>query len=199
MTQYILASASPRRKQLLEQIGLNFDIVPSNAEEVISKTLPSEVVVELSQLKCMDIATQIEQGIITLNEPDNDSVVIGADTIVSIKNRILGKPIDAEDAYLTLKSLSSQCHSVFTGVTLAFIRQQSIVKQMSFYEETKVFMKELSDSLIQSYIASGECFDKAGSYGIQGLGCILVEHIEGDYNNVVGLPVSRLYDVLQTL
>lgn len=198
MTQYILASASPRRKQLLEQIGLSFHIIPSNAEETITNTVPSEVVVALSAQKCLDIATQIEQGTLPLANSDSDIVVIGADTIVAIGNQILGKPANAEDAFSTLKSLSSQCHSVFTGVTLARIKNHTIVKQQSFYEETKVYMKALSDSLIHSYIASGECFDKAGSYGIQGLGCILVEHIEGDYNNVVGLPVSRLYDVLQS-
>lgn len=198
MTQYILASASPRRKQLLEQIGLTFTILPSNAEEIITKTKPSEVVIELSNLKCFDIANQITQNTLTNSNLGNDTIVIGADTIVSYSDQILGKPADAQDAFEMLKNLSNHCHSVFTGVTLAHIKDQAIVQHISFYEETKVYMKEFSDSLIHSYIASGECLDKAGAYGIQGLGCILVDHIEGDYNNVVGLPVSRLYDILQT-
>ncbi|MBQ4518244.1 MAG: septum formation inhibitor Maf [Clostridia bacterium] len=181
----VLASGSPRRRELLEQIGLPFTVVPSQADETISEGLsPAMVVQSLSLLKAADVArTQSEEAL-----------VIGADTVVVLDDEILTKPQDGQDAAQMLRRLSDRCHSVLTGVTV-FRRKDG--KSVSVAEETLVYFKKLSDSEIASYVASKEPLDKAGSYGIQGLGGLFIEKIEGDYYNVVGLPLSRLGKLLQ--
>ena len=181
----VLASGSPRRRELLEQIGLPFTVVPSQADETISEGLsPAMAVQSLSLLKAADVArTQSEEAL-----------VIGADTVVVLDDEILTKPQDGQDAAQMLRRLSGRCHSVLTGVTV-FRRKDG--KSVSIAEETLVYFKKLSDSEIASYVASKEPLDKAGSYGIQGLGGLFIEKIEGDYYNVVGLPLSRLGKLLQ--
>ena len=191
----ILASNSPRRKELMAQVGLEYEVIPSEVEEVVTKTIPSDVVLELSEQKCLDVA----QGVIrNLPTQEYDVIVIGADTVVANDNRIYGKPANEEDAKRMLSDLRGHSHSVFTGVTFAKVHNKEIVETKSFYEETLVYMLDYTDDIIDMYVASGEPLDKAGAYGIQGRGAVLVKGIEGDYNNVVGLPISRVYHELLT-
>ncbi len=198
MSRIILASASPRRKELLEQIGIDFEICPAKGEEVITKTVPSEVVCELSEQKAMEVAqliTQYDEAHRDITTPA-DIMVIGADTVVAYGSQILGKPKDEEDARRMLTMLAGNTHSVYTGVTLVFINKDGRAGKKTFYEKTDVVMHNMSQKQISGYIATGEPMDKAGSYGIQGKCAIYVKEIHGDYNNVVGLPVARLYQEL---
>ena len=171
--RFILASASPRRKELLEQIGVKFDILPATGEEVITKELPGEVVMELAGA---------------------DALVLGADTVVAYEGKILGKPKDEADALRMLTMLSGKEHEVYTGVALIDNRDQSME---NFFERTKVTMYPVSEEEIRDYIAGGEPMDKAGAYAIQGLGAKFIQKIEGDYNNVVGLPIGRIYQEIK--
>ncbi len=172
----ILASKSPRRKELLGFITNDFIVVSEEIDETVPEDMtPENAVLYLSRKKA-----ELFQN--------SEDVVIGADTIVVLNGKILGKPADEEEAFSMLKSLSGKEHSVLTGVTLI-----SPSGKKSFYKETKVKFFELSDGEISNYIKTGECMDKAGAYGIQGFGSLLVEKIDGDYFNVVGLPVSALF------
>lgn len=201
MSQMILASASPRRKELLEQIGAEFVICPAKGEEVITETDPSAVVMELSRQKAEEVA----YGVLIYNEQHadlattQDILVIGADTVVAYENQILGKPKDEEDARHMLTMLSGKTHSVYTGVTFVFIDKEGRTGEHCFFEKTDVCMYPLKEEEIDRYIQSGDPMDKAGSYGIQGRFAIHIKEIRGDYNNVVGLPVARLYQELQKL
>lgn len=201
MSQMILASASPRRKELLEQIGAEFVICPAKGEEVITETDPSAVVMELSRQKAEEVA----YGVLIYNEQHadlatpQDILVIGADTVVAYENQILGKPKDEEDARRILTMLSGKTHSVYTGVTFVFIDKEGRTGEHCFFEKTDVCMYPLKEEEIDRYIQSGDPMDKAGSYGIQGRFAIHIKEIRGDYNNVVGLPVARLYQELQKL
>ena len=201
MSQIILASQSPRRKELLEQIGLEFEICPAQGEEIITKSIPEEVVMELSKQKAEEIAAMVStfgDSHKDITTP-SDILVIGADTVVAYDGKILGKPADEADARKTLRMLSGNTHSVFTGVTLVLIDKSGRAGEIVFYEKTDVKMHEISEVEIERYIASGEPMDKAGSYGIQGKGAIYIEKIEGDYNNVVGLPITRIYQELKKI
>lgn len=180
----ILASGSPRRRELLEQIGLPHTVVPSQAEEDLKDLEPSLLVKSLSLLKAADVAKG--QG--------NEAIIIGADTVVVFENEILTKPKDVQDAKVMLRRLSGKTHSVLTGLTILRRRDG---KSVSVTEETAVCFKELSEQEIESYVKTKEPLDKAGSYGIQGLGGLFVEKIDGDYYNVVGLPLARLGKLLQ--
>lgn len=182
----VLASASPRRKELLEQVGIHFDIIVSDVEEVITKTHPDEVVCELSQQKAEAVFGKLERK--------DNVLVIGADTVVSIDGKILGKPKNSADAEKMLRLLAGREHSVYTGVTL---RSDGV--QHTFAEETKVNVYSMSDRDISRYIATKEPFDKAGAYGIQGLFAAYVQGIIGDYNNVVGLPIGRICEELRRM
>ena len=183
----ILASASPRRKELLGKIGLEFDIIPAKGEEVITQTLPWEVVKELSFQKAKEIADiQAEE-----------CIVIGSDTIVAKGEQIMGKPKDEEDAFRMLFEIADDVHQVYTGVTL--IRTGENPKVVTFAEKTDVYLYSMSENEINAYIASRDCMDKAGAYGIQGDFAIHVKGIEGDYYNVVGLPIGKVYQELKQL
>lgn len=187
MREIILASASPRRAELLKQIGLEFSIMPSDIEERIDVSLPPEEVVQRLALdKAMSIAEKVEKG------PRKGALIIGADTIV-VKDGILGKPINDTEAFHMLKSLEGNWHSVITG--LAVIDSDNL-KGTKLFVETRVKMRPLTEAEIKAYIKTGEPADKAGAYGIQGMGAVLVEKIEGCYFNVVGLPLTRLSQVL---
>ena len=182
----ILASASPRRKELLAKTGLAFDIIPAKGEETITKTIPAEVVMELSQQKAREIAKQQTE----------DCIIIGADTIVAKGDTIMGKPKDAADARRMLEMISDDCHQVYTGVTI--IRTGNASEAITFAEKTDVYLYPISEKDIRDYIESGDPMDKAGAYGIQEwIGYIGVERIEGSYFNVMGLPVQRLYKELK--
>ncbi len=171
----ILASKSPRRKELMEYVGEEFVIESAEVDESYDEKLsPDKVVEYLSHIKAMPLN-------------NGKDIVVGADTVVSVDGIILGKPKDEKDAFEMLKKLSGREHTVYTGVTLA-----KGEKINTFSVVTKVYFYELTDEEILEYIKSGEPMDKAGAYGIQGKGCIFIEKIDGDYFNVVGLPVSRL-------
>jgi septum formation protein len=176
MKHIILASASPRRKEILELADLKFDIMPSNAQEITTKTAPNEVVMELASIKAKDIYKKSEK----------QSMIVGADTVVAYQGQILGKPADEADAKRMLTMLSGQTHEVYTGVCII-----EDGKTKTFYEETKVTFYEISDEQIDHYIKTGEPMDKAGSYGIQGKAAVFIKGIEGDYYNVVGFPIAR--------
>lgn len=184
----VLASASPRRKELLAQMGITFDIVPSLAEEEFLKEgmpepAPSDYVCRLAALKAEDTASRLE----------SDCLVIGADTVVVREGRILGKPQNREEAIAMLLSLQGGWHDVLTGV--AVIDRNIRYRDISC-ACTRVEMAHLSLQQIERYVDSGECIDKAGAYGIQGLAAAFIPRIEGCYFNVVGLPVSMLYTML---
>ena len=201
MSKIVLASGSPRRKELLEQVGLEFEICPAKGEEIISKSIPHEVVVELSEHKAKEVAAAVvayDEAHADITTP-TDIMVIGADTVVAFEDKILGKPKDEEDAKDMLRMLSDKTHSVYTGVTIVFISKEGKTGIHSFYEKTDVSFYPLSDLEIQRYIESGDPLDKAGAYGIQGEFAKHIKGIQGEYNNVVGLPIARLYQELLRL
>ena len=181
----ILASQSPRRQELLCQAGIDFTCHPVNADETITCCTPPEAAV-------ITLATRKAQ-LAFRSYPT--ALIIGADTVVAMDKRIYGKPSNSEEAFEMLKTLSGKTHAVFTGVCL--IGPEGIFD--TFYERTDVTFFPLSDKTIYDYIATNEPMDKAGAYGIQGRGALLVEKINGDYFNVVGLPIARLYQRLKQL
>lgn len=192
-SRLILASGSPRRKELLEQIGAEFEILPANGEEIITNAIPEQVVMELSAQKAEEIAGRYEKEL--GSREGMPTVILGADTVVAYENNILGKPKDKEDAVRMLKMLSGNTHSVFTGITFVICQEGKQEKQ-SFYAETKVTMYPMTEQQIQAYVETGEPMDKAGAYGIQGKCAVYIEKIMGDYNNVVGLPVALVFQNL---
>ncbi|SMO77514.1 Maf family protein [Gracilimonas mengyeensis] len=188
MHRIILASKSPRRKKLLEQIGFTFEVIPSHAEENPTKSTPEEVVCELAELKATEVAA---------SQPG--CFIIGSDTIVEHEGEILGKPATPEEAKTTLKRLSETTHRVYTGVSFVKTdKNAEITGYHSFYEQTKVTFSALGEEEIDAYVKKGHPMDKAGAYGIQDdLGAIFVEKIEGDYYNVVGFPINRFFRELK--
>ena len=226
----ILASASPRRRELLTQIGLDFDIVVSETEEKITSTEPAKVVEELSAQKAEAVWEKLcsmtaSQGSVTnaerLDEGSGvsrtdegsevfeseqtsgettitDIIVLGADTVVACDGKILGKPADTEAAAAMLTMLQGRGHEVYTGVTILY-EQNGERKTLTFHEKTIVHFYPMTDAQIREYVATGDPMDKAGSYGIQGFCARYIRGIEGDYNNVVGLPVGRVYQELHGL
>lgn len=193
----ILASESPRRKELLARIGLEFQVMPSSAQEKTESREPVQMVQDLSRVK----AEAVFEGLPV--EKKKESIVIGADTMVAFGGRMLGKPKDEKDAEAMLCSLQGNTHQVLTGVTLIWqeMDQEGVweKKQKTFAEETSVTFYPVSPKEIRSYIATGEPMDKAGAYGIQGRCAAWIEKITGDYSNVVGLPVGRLYQELKKI
>lgn len=184
----VLASASPRRKELLTQIGFVPEIVPSTIEEIITSRNPEAVVMELSLQKARDVAGRQEKG----------TCVIGADTVVAVSGQILGKPASHEDAYRMISMLQGRTHQVYTGVTLIDCGQTGSTVR-TFVEKTDVSVYPMSEPEIKSYAADEDPMDKAGAYGIQGKFAAFIKGIDGDYNNVVGLPVGRVYQELKQL
>lgn len=183
MKEIILASASPRRKEILEQVGINPTIIVSNAVENTKANTPAEYVEKLSFLKAENVANQIKEK--------EEFVLIAADTVVVKDNKILEKPVDEEDAHRILSSLQGNVHKVFTGVTL-IVNQNGKMLRDTFSVCTEVEMLPMTTKQIMSYIATKEPMDKAGAYGIQGKGGMYIRQIRGDYYNVVGLPISAV-------
>jgi septum formation protein len=178
----ILASGSPRRNELLSLLDIPFEVCASKVEEVVDETsLPEDIVMSLALQKAHDVARNMK-----------DAIVLGADTVVVIDGQVLGKPENRQDAAATLRRLSGRTHEVFTGVAIV-----SREKATTFYERTEVTFYELTEEDITAYLQTGEPFDKAGSYGIQGRGAVLVRKIAGDYYSVVGLPIARVARELQ--
>lgn len=226
----ILASASPRRRELLTQIGLDFEVVVSETEEKITSTEPAKVVEELSAQKAEAVWEKLRsmtasQGSVTKAErldegsgvsrtdegseafePEQtsgettmtDTLVLGADTVVACDGKILGKPADTEAAAAMLTMLQGRGHEVYTGVTILY-EENGERKTLTFHEKTIVHFYPMTDAQIREYVATGDPMDKAGSYGIQGFCARYIRGIEGDYNNVVGLPVGRVYQELHGL
>ena len=188
MAKFILASASPRRKELLGRIGIDFEVVVSEAdEESVPKDIPVNLYVqELAMLKAAATVKQIS---------GRDKIIISADTVVTLDGAVLGKPKDAEDAYEMLTKLSDRVHEVYTGIC---VLRMSDAKTVCKTVCTEVRFKQLTPEKISAYIATGEPMDKAGAYGIQAKGALLIDGINGDYFNVVGLPIATLSEVLET-
>ncbi len=207
----ILGSASPRRRELLEQIGIEFEIVVSDAREHYKSTRPEEIVRELALMKAEHVAKEVErrekeraeQASIPRLETGEvhlcNVVILGADTIVVRDGQILGKPSDEEEAFSMLKSLQGRMHQVYTGVAVLNFDGSGSLRTISHAEETKVYVHEMADEEIRRYIAAGESMDKAGAYGVQGRFAAYIDRIEGDYYNVVGLPVAYLYHTVKEL
>ena len=187
--QIVLASQSPRRRELLDRAGFLFEVIPSDRDEIITKTIPSEVVCELSYQKAMDVYENLAN--------QENYLVIGADTVVASEGEILGKPKSKQEAYDMLKKLAGKDHEVYTGVT--FVYNEDVLKSHTFFECTRVTFYPMTDKEINDYIKTGDPMDKAGAYGIQGPCGIYIEKIDGDYNNVVGLPIARVYQELKEL
>lgn len=177
MSRFILASQSPRRQELIGNILSEYDVIVSDVEETLPDGIaPEEVPAYLAGVKARAVA-----------EEHPDDVVIGADTVVILDGQVLGKPKDKDDAFQMLRALSGKAHTVITGCAIIHNGRMT-----TFADHTRVEFYPLSDREILDYIATGEPFDKAGAYGIQGRGCVLVKRIEGDFFNVMGLPVARL-------
>ncbi len=182
--QYILASTSPRRKELLAELVQDFEIIPSMADENVQKRLPSMLVLTLAERKAKEVALRPES---------EGKIVIGSDTVVSFRGKVLGKPKDEADAFRMLKALSGKKHAVYTGVCFAY-QKEGKYRYICQTERTLVYFNELSDEWIKAYIASGSPMDKAGAYGIQDGG--LVKKIKGSYTNVVGFPLELVQKML---
>lgn len=203
----ILGSASPRRRELLEQIGISFEVRVSDKEEVYYSLIPEEIVKELALSKAENVADdlrekqeQVKQ--ISFDKKNNvllDTIVIGADTIVVSDGSILGKPKDEADAVRMIRSLQGRSHKVYTGVAILDYDDEGKRKSVVHAVETEVFVNPMSDEEIREYAATGEPLDKAGAYGIQGRFAAYIERIDGDYYNVVGLPVSYVYRQLKEI
>ena len=197
MEKIILASSSPRRRELMAQAGFAFEVLVSEADETIETETPGEMVEVLSERKAAAVAEEIKgQGF-----TEESVLLVGADTMVAIDGKKLGKPKDEKGAEEMLEELSGRTHQVYTGVTLIRLKKAengSILQESrTFSEGTDVSFYPLTKEEIRSYIATGEPMDKAGAYGIQGKAAVFVKEIKGDYNNVVGLPIARLYQELK--
>lgn len=193
MTRFILASGSPRRKEILTQIGISFEVVKSEcSEDIDSNTLPVDAVKILAERKALDAVKKIKNDFSVFPLV----VLISADTVVSIDNEILGKPKNKDDAFKMLKKLSGKKHIVSTGMCVCFIGENSN-DFFTSVSQSSVFFKKMTDDEIQNYISTNEPMDKAGSYAIQGQGAAFIEKLEGDFFSVMGLSVSQLYDALR--
>ena len=174
----LLASASPRRKELLNSLYINYSIEPSHSEEISNEQTPEKIVMDLASQKARDV-----YGKTNIHNP----FIIGADTIVVFQNKILGKPKSIDEARETLTLLSGQKHFVYTGVS--FLSEDHHV---NFYEKTDVFFEKIPLDLLEKYLATKDSLDKAGAYGIQGSALAFIEKIQGSYSNVVGLPINKV-------
>lgn len=188
MKKIVLASSSPRRKELLEQVGVDFEVLVSDKEETSFQSKPGDIVKELALVKANHVAEMLLES----------AVIIGADTMVAIDGSILGKPKDKKDARRMLQMLQGNTHQVYTGVAIILKDEKNFMKY-AFVEMTSVTMYSMTEDEIEYYVSTGEPMDKAGAYGIQGKSAIYVKEIHGDYNNVVGLPVARLYQEMKKM
>ncbi|MBQ9603985.1 MAG: septum formation protein Maf [Firmicutes bacterium] len=191
--KYILASGSPRRQALLKQIGMDFEIITADVDESYEDgTPPDKIVSALSRRKGLAVYDKIKNGL------SNETVIISADTLVALDNKVLGKPKDENEAFEMLSALSGRSHFVYTGVTLIY-RSKNGIKDMTFTDGAEVFFRDLDENEIKDYIATGEPMDKAGAYGIQERGAVLAEKIHGDFYTIVGLPIVRVVTGIREL
>ena len=191
----ILGSASPRRRELLSQIGVEFEVRVSDKEEIYKSSIPEEIVKELSLMKAENVASDLLENI--ADGSIKDTVVIGADTIVVLDDEILGKPSDEEDAVCMLTRLQGREHWVYTGVAVLDFGPDGEKTVINYPGGTKVYVNAMTEDEIRAYVATKDPLDKAGAYGIQGRFAAYIDRIDGDYYNVVGLPVSRVYRTLR--
>lgn len=189
----ILGSASPRRRELLAQIGVGFEVRVSSKEEIYTSTVPEEIVKELALMKAENTAGE------TGSEGSRDVVIIGADTIVVLDGKILGKPADEADAVRMLSALQGRRHDVYTGVAVLDYDEKGGKRVFNYAVGTAVYVNEMTEAEIRAYAETKDPLDKAGAYGIQGRFAAHIDRIDGDYYNVVGLPVSRVYRTLREL
>ena len=194
----VLASASPRRRELLAGMGFDFKIVTSDAEEVSRETDPGRIVEDLSLKKATAVFEKLKEGSQIKTDGAEPLLIIAADTLVFYRDEVLGKPADEEDAFRMIKELQGNTHSVRTGVTLILVTGNDC-KKVSFNEETSVIFDSMSDAEIREYVATKEPMDKAGGYGIQGICSKFIKGIKGDYFNVVGFPVSHVYRAMKEI
>lgn len=187
--KFILASASPRRKELIGHLKIPFKILTSNIDEISHETSPD--------LFAVDIATQKGMAVFSTSHEEGDIFLVSSDTVVSLAGKIYGKPKNAVEAEQFLNELAGKTHSVFTGVFM-LLRIDGEIFKTSFVEETKVTFNNIDEELMKNYIATRDSLDKAGAYGIQGPSLTFISKVEGDYANVVGFPLSRFIDVAQT-
>lgn len=194
--EIILASASPRRKELLEQIGLSPRVIPSLVKETAKADTPGELVMELAREKAMEVAARLEREERESGAPAGGSgparLVVGADTVVAVDGDILGKPKTEEEARAMIRRIAGRTHQVFTGVALAGGGRCRV-----FAAESLVEVYPMTEEEIASYVAAGESMDKAGAYGIQGRFAAFIKKLSGSYTNVMGLPVGRLYQEMK--
>lgn len=193
MNTFILASASPRRTELLRLAGIEHIVIPSQCPENTGETTPEAMVEDLSRQKAEDVLSIYSKA-----NPGGDFIILGADTVVACQDEILGKPRDEADARQMLTRLQNSTHQVYTGVTLIGYRS-GLKRITTFHESSKVFIYPMTTLEITAYTATGEPMDKAGGYGIQGCFSRHVKGIEGDYSNIVGLPIGRVYQELKQL
>ncbi|HIW40904.1 MAG TPA: septum formation inhibitor Maf [Candidatus Mediterraneibacter vanvlietii] len=196
MKKIILGSASPRRRELLSQIGVSFEVRTSGREEIYHSAIPEEIVRELALMKAENVAGDLTDE---QNEAPKDTIVIGADTIVVLDGKILGKPVDEKDAADMIGALQGRSHEVYTGVAILDYDAQGEKNVSVHAVGTKVYVNPMDEAEISAYIDTGEPMDKAGAYGIQGRFAAYIDRIEGDYYNVVGLPVSYVYQALKRI
>ena len=188
----VLASKSPRRRELLSRLGMEFEILPACGEEQMIGETPDEIVEELSRQKAEEVLGRVERT-------EEELLVIGADTVVAVDGEILGKPRDREDARRMIRELQDRIHQVYTGVTLLRLLPDGTLQRRTFHEETHVDVYGMTEEEIEAYIDTPEPYDKAGAYGIQGGFGLYIRRIDGDYNNVVGLPAARVYHEIKKL
>lgn len=195
MKKIILGSASPRRRELLEQIGIEFEVKVSSREEIYTAKEPEAIVKELALEKASHVSEDIRES----KEARKEMLVIGADTVVVLDGKILGKPKDEADAFQMLSALQGRAHQVYTGVAMLDYDENGNSRSICDAKRTDVYVHAMTEAEIRRYIDTGESMDKAGSYGIQGKFAPFIDRIEGDYYNVVGLPVAYVYQTFKEL
>ncbi len=191
--RFILASNSPRRREILRELNYDFEVKTAEFDEAaVDLSVPSEGVQKLALGKAMAAAESVVC--------EEETLFLGSDTVVALNDVVMGKPADEDDAFAMLSSLSGNTHTVYTGAAAVVVGADgSVLKTETLVEATDVTFFDLSEEEIREYIATGEPMDKAGAYGIQGLGCVLVEGIKGDYLTVVGLPAAKVARLLKRL
>lgn len=197
----ILASGSPRRREIMDRIGAVYTIIPSDKDEDMSEHNPSILVEGLARMKAGDVASKVLTGLAdgTYSDEYGHSVVIGCDTVVAYSDKVLGKPHSDAEAFTMIHDFQGRSHQVYTGVCLVIIEEGRIVNTINYHVTTNVNVFPMTDDEINAYIATGETADKAGAYAIQGRFCPFIESIEGDYYNIVGYPISSIYHKLKEI
>lgn len=192
MYKVILASGSPRRKEIMDIMGIKYEVISSDVKEEVRETEPAAMVKALAILKSNAVADIINKE----KQKDQEYIIIGADTMVFYEENALGKPKDVEDAVRMISMLSGNTHEVYTGVGIVILHYDGTREELSTAVSTKVSVQDMTIAQIREYVATGEPMDKAGAYAIQGQFGIYIKEIQGDYYNVVGFPIAKIYSML---